>query len=251
MKASTILIIGVVVLVIGAGIFLFYEIFRDEGDELLPITETPFELTYVPSGPEATSSLTSTPLSEFTPVGDLLVSPPSSGLEIMPTSPITSSPFVMNQPEWSTIGGQTYTVTKGDSLWSIAQKHYHDGNKWPLIQKANKLPDTKVKPGLVLTIPAVETTAPSSTPKSEPQELIPVGTGKETLMDSPDSSDAGGISYTVRKGDTLEKIAKTVYGDSKKYKLIFDANRDKLKTRETTLKIGWKLLIPLDPKKGG
>ncbi len=35
--------------------------------------------------------------------------------------------------------------------------------------------------------------------------------------------------YTVKKGDSLSKIAKAVYGDPMKYKIIFEANKPMLK----------------------
>ncbi len=35
--------------------------------------------------------------------------------------------------------------------------------------------------------------------------------------------------YTVKKGDYLSKIAKEVYGDASKYKVIFEANKPMLK----------------------
>ena len=35
--------------------------------------------------------------------------------------------------------------------------------------------------------------------------------------------------YTVKKGDYLSKIAKEVYGDAKKYNVIFEANKPMLK----------------------
>jgi nucleoid-associated protein YgaU len=34
--------------------------------------------------------------------------------------------------------------------------------------------------------------------------------------------------YTVKKGDTLSKIAKEFYGDAKRYQVIFEANRPML-----------------------
>jgi nucleoid-associated protein YgaU len=34
--------------------------------------------------------------------------------------------------------------------------------------------------------------------------------------------------YTVKKGDTLSKIAKELYGDANRYQLIFEANRPML-----------------------
>jgi nucleoid-associated protein YgaU len=60
--------------------------------------------------------------------------------------------------------------------------------------------------------------------------------------EKPDFSDvvAGGSStapsaepveqtYTVVSGDSLSKIAKKYYGDAKKWRRIFDANRDIIK----------------------
>ena len=35
--------------------------------------------------------------------------------------------------------------------------------------------------------------------------------------------------YTVKRGDSLSKIAKQYYGDAKKYKVIFEANKPMLK----------------------
>ncbi len=56
----------------------------------------------------------------------------------------------------------------------------------------------------------------------------------------PDFSDVEGGSsstapqpanqtYTVKSGDSLSKIAKHIYGDAKKWRKIFDANKDKIK----------------------
>ncbi|MCB1607001.1 MAG: LysM peptidoglycan-binding domain-containing protein [Xanthomonadales bacterium] len=36
-------------------------------------------------------------------------------------------------------------------------------------------------------------------------------------------------TYTVKRGDTLSKIAKEVYGSASKYPLIFEANKPMLK----------------------
>ena len=40
---------------------------------------------------------------------------------------------------------------------------------------------------------------------------------------------AGGRQHTVVSGDTLSKIAKTMYGDAMKYPVIFEANKPMLK----------------------
>lgn len=49
--------------------------------------------------------------------------------------------------------------------------------------------------------------------------------------------------YTVKKGDYLSKIAKQVYGDAKKYPVIFEANKPMLKDPDLIYP-GQVLVIP-------
>ena len=50
-------------------------------------------------------------------------------------------------------------------------------------------------------------------------------------------------TYTVQSGDTLWKIAESVYGDGSEYQKIFDANRDVLESPDRILP-GQELTIP-------
>jgi nucleoid-associated protein YgaU len=43
---------------------------------------------------------------------------------------------------------------------------------------------------------------------------------------APPSTTSGERSYTVRKGDSLSKIAKREYGDAQQWRRIFENNRD-------------------------
>lgn len=49
--------------------------------------------------------------------------------------------------------------------------------------------------------------------------------------------------YTVKKGDSLSKIAKEFYGDMKEWKKIYEANRDQIKD-PNLIQIGQELVIP-------
>ncbi|HIE43929.1 MAG TPA: LysM peptidoglycan-binding domain-containing protein [Candidatus Omnitrophica bacterium] len=61
--------------------------------------------------------------------------------------------------QFETLGGMTYTIKKGDSLWSIARDHYGDAYKWPIIYRANKDKidnPNLIYPGQHLSIPAIK-----------------------------------------------------------------------------------------------
>ncbi len=49
--------------------------------------------------------------------------------------------------------------------------------------------------------------------------------------------------HVVEKGDTLWKIAESIYGDGSLYKKIFEANKDILKNPDQ-INVGQKLRIP-------
>jgi LysM repeat protein len=50
-------------------------------------------------------------------------------------------------------------------------------------------------------------------------------------------------TYTVRKGDTLSRIAQALYGDSSLYRKIFDANRETLSDPDK-IQPGQVLVVP-------
>lgn len=67
-------------------------------------------------------------------------------------------------------------------------------------------------------------------------------------IESSDSIAATAEStYVVQKGDNLEKIAKKVYGNSKRWPKIYNANRTALKNNPNRLYPGQKLSIPSLP----
>lgn len=56
-------------------------------------------------------------------------------------------------------------------------------------------------------------------------------------------SEGSSMTYTVKKGDTLEKISAAVYGDGSKWRRIFEANQHALKN-PSRIYPGQKLRIP-------
>ena len=71
------------------------------------------------------------------------------------------------------------------------------------------------------------------------QEIIAEGDTSEAQQEETVYYD----TYVVKKNDTLEKIAAKVYGDWKKWKKIYEANREQIKSPDR-IYIGQKLQIP-------
>ncbi len=76
----------------------------------------------------------------------------------------------------------------------------------------------------------------------EPQEDYSIPPAGESELESIPAS-AGGESYTVQKGDTLQKISKKFYGTTQNWHKIYKANKDVLKS-PNTIRPGQTLRIP-------
>src|SRR5690348_3344931 len=81
---------------------------------------------------------------------------------------------VLTIPTLSPTAGAVYIVQSGDSLTSIAQRAYHNGNQWQLIYNANKQVignnPNLLQPGEVLHIPPVSA-PPASLPLRNSTEI--------------------------------------------------------------------------------
>jgi len=78
--------------------------------------------------------------------------PLSAAAPVVPAAAPASTPVASPTPS----APQSHTVASGDTLSRIARKYYGSSGDWQKIAEANKaiLPDpTKLKPGMVLTIP--------------------------------------------------------------------------------------------------
>lgn len=161
-----------------------------------------------------------------------------------------------------------YKIVDGDTLRSIAKRYLGDEERFMEIFEANR--DVLRSPGVLpigteLVIPVggppmpavaaqrVEAapvsvgqvvshpmTPPSPVgPEAAPMVEIPPG----TLRSIPATSEQSSRTYRVREGDTLVSIARRLYGDGRRYRDIFEANRDLL-TTPNDLPTGILLTIP-------
>jgi nucleoid-associated protein YgaU len=113
----------------------------------------------------------------------------------------------------------TYRVVRGDTLWDIADRFYHDPRRWREIFKANR--DHISNPNLIF----------------RGQVLIIPG------IPGPAGSPVGTVTYTVVGGDTLSAIARLFYHDPRRWPEIFKANRDHIRNPNRIFP-GQVLVIP-------
>lgn len=108
-----------------------------------------------------------------------------AAIRFSPTRPGTPTAAEVTAPE-------TYTVVKGDNLWSIAKKH---GLTVKELAAANKLrSDSTLKLGQVLTLPAKATM---------PAAVVPAAAAPAAAAPAVSS-----ITHVVKAGETLGGIAK-------------------------------------------
>lgn len=90
----------------------------------------------------------------------------------------------------------------------------------------------------------VQLDAPPVKPVETPKRIV---VELDRPLETPEKQAASTVrqpaTHTVRPGDTLSSIARTVYNDSSKWRDIYNANRDQMK-KENDLKAGQVLKIP-------
>jgi tetratricopeptide (TPR) repeat protein len=95
----------------------------------------------------------------------------------------------------------------------------------------------------VESMPTVRTRPVAPPPRSAPARNVPVVTPAPTAPAPSATQTAVARRHTVRPGDTLFKLAQQYYGNRAKWRDIYAANRDVMKS-ETDLRVGAVLKIP-------
>ena len=112
-----------------------------------------------------------------------------------------SAPMAAAAPEFSS----TYTFQSSDTLMKIAFENYGDIYRWKKIYEDNR-------------------------DKIQNPNAVPVGTVlKLEKPSSPVSIDRNGEKIVIRSGDTLGKISNRVYGTLKKWKRLWENNKQMIR----------------------
>jgi tetratricopeptide (TPR) repeat protein len=94
----------------------------------------------------------------------------------------------------------------------------------------------------VETLPTVSTRAPAVTP-SRPIQAVTPPASRPGATAPPAVAPAVVRKHTIQPGDTLSKLAQQYYNNRAKWRDIYAANRDVMKS-ESDLKVGMELKIP-------
>lgn len=126
---------------------------------------------------------------------------------------------------------KSYTVRRGDTLESIAQRELGARDLAAAISRSNPLLDpARLREGQVIQIPL------------DPTNIQ----GREVRRTPLASVAVKGTEYVVRPGDTLAEISNRQYGTTAHWRLILEANRDRLKD-ERSIRPGQSIVIPPQP----
>ncbi|MGR3218420.1 MAG: LysM peptidoglycan-binding domain-containing protein [Candidatus Anammoxibacter sp.] len=134
----------------------------------------------------------------------------------------------------------THKVELNDNLFSLAKRYYGDPTKWIQIYNSNidVIYDRNSLPiGDELIIPDVEILN-----VRKPVEVASTG-NTDTTEKLPIWKPVNGKKHIVKAGDTLYVLSKSYYGDSKHWKLLYNANKNLLGNKNFLI-IGQKLQIP-------
>ncbi len=125
-----------------------------------------------------------------------------------------------------------HIVQKGETLSAISQRYYGTSGRWKEILKANRdvlLDPRLLMPDMKLTIPAVANAAGQDR--------------RSRTLSSQTADSADARVHTVRRGETLYKIAEKYYGDGGRWKQLRDANSSVVSDPQD-LQAGIKLRVP-------
>jgi nucleoid-associated protein YgaU len=125
---------------------------------------------------------------------------------------------------------RTHTIQPNETLSGISKLVYGESRHYKVIEAANPgIDSTRLKPGTVLKIPALE--------KAKPTEKAA----------APARSAADGKTYVVQKDDNLYKITRKLYGNGEKQEQLYEMNKQTIGADSTKLKPGMVLKLPAAP----
>ena len=173
-----------------------------------------------------------TPALNDAPADEMPIVPPAEDDSFQRSQPPASG-----QIETAQAQVERYEVKRGDTLSGICAEYYGDAGLFPALQKANGLKSPDLVPGQTISLPpraALTSNSPQAAPPpqtAQPEQPAPTETVRKNR------------TYTVQKGDMLERIARRELGDGRRANEIFEMNRDQLSSPDD-IQPGMVLKLP-------
>ena len=156
--------------------------------------------------------------------------------------PPVAVPSVATAKAQSTDIQNEYVVQAGDTLPKIAMKVYGDPNRWQDLMVLNNIDNgNRIFVGQKLITVASSNVIAEDSPDVAEHEVAEMPEDSESADASYYSNVSSDGTYTVKKGDTLGKIAKACLGSTSKWQKIAKANPN---INPNKLKVGDVLVIP-------
>lgn len=221
-----------------------------------------------------TNSIDSTPgAAQTPPIGTTVIMGTPNGGGVTPGGPTAYTQIPVNspqpviadsRPQLPVSSGQMkrHDIREGDSLYSLARQTYGDGSLWEKLKDFNKGKigsGGAVREGVTIMLPpkdvllgkAVMPDARAGTTTPTPITPTNVRPGAQpttpsTTTTRPEqrlASNTNFTTYTVKKGDILEDIARRTLGSSRRWSEIVDANKSVISDPES-IQVGMTLRIP-------
>lgn len=129
---------------------------------------------------------------------------------------------------------KSHTIEAGETFSSIAANYYGDAKYYRVLVDANpQIDPNRLKPGVIIKVPELA----KQQPKSDTTDVPSVSKIDPTKQ------------YVVQSGDSLSKIATTLYGDQNMWQKIYDFNKSVIGDSPAKLKVGMTLNLPSPPTK--
>ncbi|NRA44283.1 MAG: LysM peptidoglycan-binding domain-containing protein [Oligoflexales bacterium] len=155
--------------------------------------------------------------------------------------PVGNSLEEVAEDQTAQLGGDSYdsesfkyTIVKGDWLSKIAQRVYGDMYKWPLIANANsyiKNPNL-IYPNDVISVPIIDEQS-----REFSRTYAQVDLNKAEIEEKF-------VSIKIKKGESLSKIAKKVFGSVDAWKTIWQANQANIPNPDMVV-VGQVIKVPV------
>ena len=129
---------------------------------------------------------------------------------------------------------QRRSVKEGETLYSLAQEFYGDGNLWSKLKEYNKGKvgaNGSVREGVTLTFPPKDvlqgraSLGDGTTPAAAPASTTPRSTVPgPTIAGQVRPAAATSKTYTFQRGDVLSTVAQKTLGSARRWQELVDAN---------------------------